>query len=109
MLTINLVSSADGCEQTLSSTDTIFAKGHIMNLLKKIKNLIRKNERGSLTPFHLRDVSPMTPQQECTLRGLYYDCKNIKILLDEIDRRDEIIKKMDHEIWCMINRPGGEE
>jgi len=79
-----------------------------MNLLLKLRHLLREkrsDQSGSLNPDRLKDVSPLTPQKEATLRGLYYDCANIKILLDELDRRDEIIRATDHELWLMVNKP----
>ena len=79
-----------------------------MNLLLKLRHLLREkraDQIGSLNPDRLKDVPPLTPQKEAELRGLYYDCQNIRILLDELDRRDEIIKETDHELWLMVNKP----
>ena len=75
-----------------------------MNLLKKLKSLIFKDEKGSLMPYQFRNATPMTPQQEASLRGLCYECANVKILLNELDRRDEIVKKSDHDLWLTINK-----
>ena len=79
-----------------------------MNLLLKLRHLLREKsaeQSGSLNPDRLKDVSPLTPQKEAILRGLYYDCNNIKLLLDELDRRNEIIQKTNHELWLMVNKP----
>jgi len=79
-----------------------------MNLFRKLRKTARakKNDQcGSLNPDRLKNVAPLTPQKEAVLRALYYDCPNIKVLLDELDRRNDIIREMDHEIWMMINKP----
>ena len=97
--------NTSGSEPTSIWMGTIIAKGLEMKFIKWIKTKT-KNNNGSLNPDRLKDVPPLTPQKEASLRGLYYDCQNIKILFDEIDRRDKIIREMDHELWLMINKPG---
>ena len=73
-----------------------------INWMKRKKS----SEEGSFNPNRLKDVSPLTPQKEAELRGLYYDCLNIRLLLNELDRKDAMLKELDHELWLMINKPG---
>lgn len=106
MLTINLVKGTDGCVQTTTWEDTISVKDLIMSLFQRMRIRSESTQRGSLNPYRLDNVEPMSPQKEAELRGLYYDCTNIRILLNELDRRDKIIKDLDHELWLMVNKPG---
>ena len=66
-----------------------------------------KNDTGSFNPSRLEHCDPLSPQREAELRGLYYDCRNVRDLLNELDRRDRIIKDQDHELWKIINKKKG--
>jgi len=79
---------------------SLFFVSSVVNLLKK-KTV---DSNGSFTRGKVDTLSPMTPNQEAKLRGAYYDCPNVRILIDELDRRDEIIKAKDHELWLIINK-----
>lgn len=78
-------------------------KNGIKTILKWLPKF-KKNEQGSLNPHRLNGVKPLEAKREAELRGLYYDCKNIMDLLNELDRRDEIIREQDRELWVLINK-----
>jgi len=61
-------------------------------------------EAGSLNPTRLENVAPLSAKREAQLRGVYFDCPNVHDLLDELDRRDDVIKKQDHNLWLLVNK-----
>ena len=77
-----------------------------MNLWKKLKKWICKsngNEDGYFVPVN-RESAPLRPEIEMKLRDVMYDCPNVKMLVDELDRMNILIKDQDHELWLQINK-----
>lgn len=72
-----------------------------MKLWTRHKKL--KNENGCFNPSRLKNLNPLEPKREYELRQLYYDCKNVRDLLNELDRVNKMLQEQDHEIWEMIH------
>lgn len=75
-------------------------------IIAKILDRLKGDNKGSLNPSRLDNITPLTARREAELRGVYYDCKNIRDLLNELDRRDAIIQQQDRDIWRMVNKNG---